>query len=137
MELCVIYENNMYVSHIGDSRIYVVSEEYIKQITIDDTYVEKLIEEGTITREEAIHHPDKHMLTKALGCDEIIEPNIFAREWQENESILICSDGLTNMLNNEEIKYIILNELLPEKKLIDMANNAGGTDNITTIIIKH
>lgn len=138
MEICIIYDYNIYISHIGDSRIYIVTPEYIEHITVDHTYVEKLIEEGSISETEAENHPDKHMLTKALGSTETVEPDIFMRKWNEDESILICSDGLTNMLKDEEIQEIVISKQdNPEKTLIEMANNMGGVDNITIILINH
>lgn len=138
LEICLIFNNKLYIAHIGDSRIYIINENNIKQITTDHTYIEKLIKEGTITKEEAKHHPDRHMLLKALGGEPYAEVDAFSRTWKEDEIICICSDGLTNMINDEQIKEIIIEEpVSPEKKLINMANDNGGTDNITVIIIKH
>lgn len=93
--------------------------------------------DGTITNEEAENHPDKHMLIKALGCNENIEPDIFVKRWCVGENILLCSDGLTNMLKESEIQDIVINDLVsPDKSLINMANDVGGLDNITIILIK-
>ena len=128
----------MYISHLGDSRIYAVSNDKIERITNDHTYVEKLVKDGTISREEAKNHPKKHMLIKALGCASDAEPDVFVRTWDKDEIIVLCSDGLTNMLTEEEIQDIILNDpICPEKTLINMANQVGGLDNITVILIKH
>ncbi len=138
LEICLIYEEKLYISHLGDSRIYAVSNDKIERITNDHTYVEKLVKDGTISREEAKNHPKKHMLIKALGCASDAEPDVFARTWDKEEMIVLCSDGLTNMLTEEEIQDIILNDpICPEKTLINMANQAGGLDNITVILIKH
>lgn len=136
LEICLIYENNMYISHIGDSRIYLITEDEIQAITKDQSYVQKLLDDGTITLEEAKNHPKKHMLMKALGCDDNIDPDLIVRKWNENEFILICSDGLTNMLSNEEIQNIVINQINPDKMLIKAANDAGGLDNITVVLIK-
>ena len=138
LEICLIYEEKLYISHLGDSRIYAVSNDKIERITNDHTYVEKLVKDGTISREEAKNHPKKHMLIKALGCASDAEPDVFARTWDKEEMIVLCSDGLTNMLTEEEIQDIILNDpICPEKTLINMANQVGGLDNITVILIKH
>lgn len=137
LDICLIYNEVIYISHIGDSRVYKVSEDYIKQLTTDHTYVERLLKEGKITKDEAEVHPDRHMLLKALGCDETIEPDILSERWNEKESILLCSDGLTNLVKDSEIQNIILNDLIsPEKSLVNMANDIGGIDNITVILIK-
>lgn len=138
LEICLIYEEKLYISHLGDSRIYAVSNDKIERITNDHTYVEKLVKDGTISREEAKNHPKKHMLIKALGCASDAEPDVFVRTWDKGEIIVLCSDGLTNMLTEGEIQDIILNDpICPEKTLINMANQVGGLDNITVILIKH
>lgn len=137
LDICLIYNNMIYISHVGDSRIYIITDERIEQITIDHTYVEKLVMEGTITREQAKNHPDRHMLINALGSEKEIEPDVFVRRWNIEEKILLCSDGLTNMLSDNEIQEIIINDLVsPEKALVKKANDMGGLDNITVILIK-
>lgn len=137
LEVVLIVENKIYISHIGDSRIYKIRNGKMKQLTKDHSYVEKLINDGTITRDEAKNHPQKNMLTKALGCTAFVEPDLLVEKIQENDIILICSDGLTNMVPDEEIvKIIKQNPEAPNKNLIEAANKAGGSDNITVIVIK-
>ena len=137
LEICLIYNNIIYISHIGDSRVYSIIDDNIKRLTIDHSYVEKLVSDGTITREEAENHPKKHVLIKALGCLPEIEPDIVEKKLEKNEIIVICSDGLTNMLKDEKIKDIVINNKEnPEIELIKEANLAGGYDNITAIIIR-
>lgn len=137
LEICLIYNNIIYISHIGDSRVYSIIDDNVKRLTIDHSYVEKLVSDGTITREEAENHPKKHVLIKALGCLPEIEPDIVEKELEKNEIIVICSDGLTNMLKDERIKDIVTNNKEnPEIELIKEANLAGGYDNITAIIIR-
>lgn len=137
LEVVLMVENKIYISHIGDSRIYKIRNNKIKQLTKDHSYVEKLINDGTITRDEAKTHPQKNMLTKALGCTAFVEPDLLVEKIQENDIILICSDGLTNMVPEQEIVKIIKNNPeAPNKKLIEAANKAGGSDNITVIVIK-
>ena len=138
LEICLIYQEIAYISHIGDSRIYLVNNEEITSITTDHSYVEKLVEDGTITRQEAEHHPKKHMLMKALGCTAYVEPDLLEKKIKLNDNILICSDGLTNMVDEETIQKVILNNInMPDKELIKLANEYGGKDNITVIIIKN
>ena len=138
LEICLIYNNKAYIGHVGDSRIYRIRNSSMKRLTTDHSYVEQLIKEGKITKEEAPSHPKKNMLIKALGGNSLVEPDVFARAFLPGDIILICSDGLTNMLIEQEIQDIIVNDpICPEKNLIKMANEAGGLDNITVIIIKH
>ena len=137
LEICIIYGNKVYMGHIGDSRIYRIRRNIIRKITTDHSYVETLIKDGTITREEAFYHPRKNMLMKALGCAGSIEPDITAKGFLPGDIILMCSDGLTNMLHEEEI-YNIINENLENacNKLVEKANALGGYDNISVIIVK-
>ena len=137
LEICLIYNNKVYISHIGDSRVYSIIGEKIERLTTDHSYVEKLVKDGTITPEEAENHPKKHVLIKALGCVPEIEPDIIGRKFEKNEILVICSDGLTNMLKDDKIRDVVINNIEdPEKELIKEANLAGGYDNITAIIIR-
>ncbi len=136
LEVCFIYNNKVYIGHVGDSRVYLIRKEIIRKLTKDHSYVQQLVEDGKITREEANHHPKKNMLTKALGCTPYVEPDIRARNIEKQDVLLMCSDGLTNMVDDKTI-YQIVNEN-PEKapeRLVELANNAGGYDNVTVITI--
>lgn len=136
IDICLIYNNRIYIGHIGDSRIYRVRDNLIRKLTKDHSYVQKLIEDGTITREEAITHPKKNMLMKALGCTPYVEPDLKIRRFETGDILLMCSDGLTNMVKDEEMQVVLENnpENAPER-LVEMANQAGGYDNITVITI--
>lgn len=137
LEVCLIYNNIVYIGHIGDSRIYIQSKEKLKKLTIDHSYVEKLVKDGTITKEEAINHPKKNMLTKALGCMSFVEVDVTNEELNKDDIILICSDGLTNMVEEETINNVIKEDYKSAPlKLIELANNNGGYDNITALVIK-
>ena len=137
LEVCLIYNNIVYIGHIGDSRIYIQSKEKLKKLTIDHSYVEKLVKDGTITKEEAINHPKKNMLTKALGCMAFVEVDVTNEELNKDDIILICSDGLTNMVEEETINNVIKEDYKSAPlKLIELANNNGGYDNITALVIK-
>ena len=137
LEICIMYGNKVYMGHIGDSRIYRIRKNIIRRITTDHSYVETLVKDGTITREEAFYHPRKNMLMKALGCAGSIEPDITAKGFLPGDIILMCSDGLTNMIKEEEI-YNIINDNLENacNKLVEKANALGGYDNISIIIVK-
>ena len=115
---------------------YRIRKDIIRKITNDHSYVEKLVREGTITREQAQNHPKKNMLMKAIGCHSLAEPDVLYKGFLKDDIVLMCSDGLTNMLKDEEIYSILLNNPEnPVKALIDKANQMGGYDNITAIII--
>ncbi len=136
LDVCLIYNSNMYIGHVGDSRVYRIRKDIIRKITNDHSYVEKLVREGTISREEAYNHPKKNMLMKAIGCHTLVEPDVMYRPFLKDDIILMCSDGLTNMLKDEEIYRILLdNPENPVGALINRANKMGGYDNITAIII--
>lgn len=136
LEICLIYNNKAYIGHVGDSRIYRIRKDVIRKLTKDHSYVQKLVEDKKITREEAKTHPKKNMLIKALGCTPYVEPDIRARNFEKGDIFILCSDGLTNMVSEERI-YELVNEDFntATDKLINEANQAGGYDNITVIII--
>lgn len=136
LEVCIIYNNKVFIGHVGDSRVYRIRKQFIRKLTIDHSYVEKLVKDGTITREESYTHPKKNMLTKALGCDETIEPDILVKGFLKNDIILMCSDGLTNLVSENEIYGMLMTNVeTAVDNLIQRANNNGGLDNITVIII--
>ncbi len=138
LEVCLIYNNRIFTGHIGDSRLYRIRQDIMRKITTDHSYVQKLVKDGTITKEEAINHPKKNMLMKALGCEETIEPDITVKNLNSGDIILICSDGLTNMIAEQEIFNIVKqNTENAVEILIEKAKELGGFDNITVIIIKN
>lgn len=136
LEVCLIYNNKAYIGHVGDSRIYRIRKEIIRKLTQDHSYVAKLVKDGTITKEEAYNHPKKNMLTKALGCTSYVEPDAMIKGFLKEDIIVITSDGLTNMIKDEEIyEYIKQDIQNSSKNLIKIANERGGYDNITVIIL--
>lgn len=138
LEVCLIYNNRAYISHIGDSRIYRIRKNIIRQLTQDHSYVQTLVKQGTITKEEAKHHPKKNMLTKALGCNAFVEPDVMVRGFQKDDILIMCSDGLTNMIDSAEILNIVQENFeIASKELINKANENGGMDNTTVIVIKN
>lgn len=136
LDVCFIYNNKIYIGHVGDSRIYRIRENIIRKLTKDHSYVQQLVEDGKITRQEAEHHPKKNMLLKALGCTAYVEPDIRARNFEKGDILLMCSDGLTNMVQEIDIYNMVKEnvETAPEK-LVNLANESGGYDNITVITI--
>lgn len=137
LDICFIYNNKVYIGHVGDSRVYRIRGGIIRKLTKDHSYVQQLVEDGKITREEAEHHPKKNMLLKALGCTAYVEPDLRARNMENGDILLMCSDGLTNMVEEKEIYRVIKeNPEIAAKVLVNLANEAGGYDNITAVIIK-
>ncbi len=136
LDVCLVYNNKVFIGHVGDSRVYRIRKNIIRKLTTDHSYVEKLLKEGTITKEEAYNHPKKNMLMKALGCSETVEPDVICKGFLKDDILLMCSDGLTNMLRDNEIYSLLLNNPeKPEDALIKNANELGGYDNITLIIV--
>ena len=136
IEVALVHNNRVYIGHVGDSRIYRIRKNFMRRLTTDHSYVEKLIKDGTITREEAVKHPKKNMLTKALGCTSFVEPDVSVKGFQKDDILVLTTDGLTNMVSDEKI-YSIVTDIIEvaADELIEKANAAGGLDNITVIIV--
>ncbi len=136
IEVALVHNNRVYIGHVGDSRIYRIRKEFIRKLTTDHSYVQKLVKDGTISKEEAVHHPKKNMLTKALGCTSFVEPDVTVKGFLKDDVLVLTSDGLTNMVKDQEIYEIIkFNIDIATDKLIDKANENGGLDNITVIVV--
>ena len=136
MVAAVIKEDTLFVANVGDSRLYVLGEEII-QITRDHSLVEEMVRRGEIKREEARNHPNKNIITRAMGTSRKIVADCF-EESLGGRKILMCSDGLTNMLMDEDIKIIMdQSGNLEEagKQLVARANENGGMDNITVVLV--
>ena len=138
LEICLIYNNKAYIGHVGDSRIYRVRKQFIRKLTQDHSYVQKLVKEGTITNEQAAHHPQKNMLMKALGCNAFVEPDVMVKGFLKDDILIMCSDGLSNMVDQQTI-YEMASKNIEQatKDLVQLAKDRGGYDNITVVIIKN
>ena len=126
------------VANVGDSRLYIVNKT-IRQITRDHSYVEEMVRRGGIDREEARNHPDKNIITRAVGASDTVEADFFTVELEEGDIILMCSDGLTNMLEDEEIRMTVngARDIVEKtEELVKAANENGGKDNISVILIE-
>lgn len=139
--LSYIYEDKILTGHVGDSRAYILKrrDEELIQITEDHSYINELIKENKITKKEAKVHPDRNLITRAVGSSSILEIDFFEVEYEKDDILILCSDGLTNMVSEEVIKNVFLSDLGIQKSceiLVDEANNLGGTDNITIIAVK-
>ncbi len=127
----------LFAANVGDSRLYIINND-IKQISMDHSLVEELIRSGRIDRNKGRNHPEKNIITKAIGIEANIVPDFFEVKMLPEDRILLCSDGLSNMVENDEIKEIVLeggDDLSAiTDKLIERANYYGGKDNISAVI---
>ncbi len=136
-EACVIAGNTAYVAHVGDSRVYKISPPgKIYCVTRDHSLVEHMVEIGAISPEEAKTHPQRNVITRAVGTDKTVEADTYAVSIKNGDRLLICSDGLTNMLTDGEILKLAASGSCEEsaRKLVRDANSAGGYDNISVIL---
>ncbi|MBQ8379286.1 MAG: serine/threonine-protein phosphatase [Clostridia bacterium] len=131
--------NKLYYESVGDSRLYYIdaNKENIEQITVDDTYVNELLKKKLIKKSEVENHPQKHMLTKAIGIFNKIDTQVDILE-KDKGYLILTTDGLTNMLTNEDILQTVrLNRFLALSDIfVEAANRNGGTDNITVIVVE-
>ncbi len=135
----LIIDKTMIVGHVGDSRVYFIRDGNIKKITTDHSYVAELVKNGTIKPEEANSHPQKNLITRAVGTEQEIKVDINTLDLKNGDYILMCTDGLSNMIKEEEIiNTVLLDKGLEDKCniLIKTANEKGGHDNATVIIIE-
>ena len=133
----LVRSGNVYLCHAGDSRAYLIRDGKLTQLTHDHSYVQELVDCGTITEEEAEHHPKKNIITKALGVDYRLEPEFTAAKLKREDRLLLCTDGLTNMVPVEEMEKLLAQGTfydLPDR-LIEAANAHGGSDNITALLL--
>ncbi|MBR6229837.1 MAG: Stp1/IreP family PP2C-type Ser/Thr phosphatase [Eubacterium sp.] len=135
----VIEENTAYIINIGDSRLYQIRGG-IRQITVDHSLVEEMVLSGEIEKNEMRTHPNKNIITRALGTTKNPKPDCFELEVRKGDTYLLCSDGLSNMLDDREMEAIISceGEELSEvgRKLVEAANEAGGKDNISAVLVR-
>ncbi len=133
-----IFDKSAYIANIGDSRLYVLGEEF-RQVTRDHSLVEEMVSIGTIGREEARNHSQKNVITRAVGGSAEVMADFFEVELKENDILFMCSDGLSNMVDDTDIAAILKNGkdiVNRTEKLVTTANDNGGRDNISVIIIE-
>jgi len=134
----VLLDDKMYVANIGDSRLYVMGEE-AKQVTLDHSLVEELIRTGQLDRRRVRFHPERNIITRALGTGREAVPDFFEIVLQKHEKVLLCTDGLTNMIEDDEIRDIVMKKQFIDKicdQLIERANYYGGKDNIGVVVVE-
>ncbi len=133
-----IENEKVFVANVGDSRCYIFSQDKMEQISIDHSFVQELIDKGMLTKAEAQHHPDRNLITRAIGAEKHVAVDVFCREISKGDRILLASDGLTSMLEEEKIKQIMFVSDDPKEivtQLVEKANEAGGKDNVTAVVV--
>ncbi len=137
---CLFYDNFLTVGHIGDSRLYRMRNDALEQITRDHSLLQEQIDSGLITKEDARSSHNKNLVTRALGIDPEVETEIHTYEVSEGDIYLLCSDGLNDMIEDEEIQMTLIalrsNLDLTAQQLVQAANDAGGRDNVSVMLIK-
>ena len=131
-----ILDHVLYFANVGDSRLYLINKE-IRQLSKDHSMVEEMVRLGGLTEEEAKHHPDKNIITRAMGVKDKVEPDFFEYRLKGGDTILMCSDGLTNMVDDDEIFQIVKSArdiVEAVETLIQRANENGGSDNIGIVL---
>jgi len=138
LEAVAIIDDQVLFAHVGDSRIGLVRNGEYHQMTSDHSLVNALLKAGQITEEEAAHHPQRNIITQSIGQKDELQPDFGMVTVEAGDFIVINSDGLTNMISGDEIRDIVVSDLSVEEKaktLVRFANNAGGLDNITVVLI--
>ena len=135
----VVFGDTAYIVNVGDSRLYVYKDTF-RQVTIDHSLVEEMVQSGKLHKEDMRTHPNKNIITRALGTNSDVKADCFEIEVDEGDVLLLCSDGLSNMLEDEKIERIIKSnrEDMSEagRQLVQEANEAGGKDNISVVLIR-
>lgn len=134
--VATVIEHTLYFANIGDSRLYLINDE-IKQLSRDHSFVQDMVRLGGIAPEEAKHHPDKNIITRAIGAKENVEIDFFEYHLKKGDIILMCTDGLSNMMEDIQILQIVKQSrdvVEAVEQLIEKANNNGGSDNIGVIV---
>jgi protein phosphatase len=135
----VLQNDDLYLAHLGDSRAYLVNEKQITRLSRDDSFVQQLLDEGLISEKQAKNHPKRNIITKSLGSEKNIQPDVkhFKSVMGEEDLIFLCTDGLHEYVNDEEIRTILMNQEMKvaSETLVELANERGGHDNISLLII--
>jgi protein phosphatase len=138
--VCLFYDNRVLVAHLGDSRLYLMRDATLRQVTRDHSLLQEQIDAGLITPEQAKNAQHKNLVTKALGIDPIVEPEIHEYPTKPGDIYLLCSDGLCDMVDDEDISMTLealgANLNLAAQQLVQMANDNGGRDNVSVILVR-
>ena len=134
------FDNHLFVGHIGDSRLYRLRSDALEQVTRDHSWLQEQIDSGMITKEQARYSPNKNLVTRAVGIDPEVEAEVHAHAVEPGDIYLLCSDGLPDMVTDEEIQLTLsslkANLPLAAEQLVQQANDNGGRDNISVILVR-
>ena len=137
---CLFYDNFLTTGHIGDSRLYRMRNDALEQVTRDHSLLQEQIDSGLITKEDARSSHNKNLVTRALGIDPDVEAEIHSYDVQEGDIYLLCSDGLNDMIEDDEIQMTLIalrsNLDLTAQQLVQAANDAGGRDNVSVMLVR-
>lgn len=136
LTLAVVYEDSVYIGHVGDSRCYVLRDNRLEQLTTDHTVIQEMISAGTLTEAEGMKHPQRHYLLQALGYPEYLKPDYLHLDLRKGDKFLLSSDGLHGYVDNQAIEQTLLEATTPEQAceaLIEQALHTGGHDNVSVI----
>jgi len=139
MTVALVIGQDLYVSHVGDGRCYIINDRETIQITKDHSLVQEMVDGGLLTREEARTHPRKNVITRVVGYYQEVESDSYHRKLYQGDNILLCSDGLWDVLSDQKITEIVLTSETPQQacvELVAQANQLGGPDNISVIIVR-
>jgi serine/threonine protein phosphatase PrpC len=137
--VAVVHGKIAYLAHVGDSRAYYITQDGIVQLTKDHSLVQRLIDLDHLTPDEAAMHPQRNVLYRAIGQNESLEVDSFMKPLEDGSRLLLCSDGLWNMVDEERIRQVVSSALTPQAacdQLVELANERGGSDNITVILVQ-
>jgi serine/threonine protein phosphatase PrpC len=135
----VVRGRQLHVANIGDSRAYLLRGDGIKRLTEDHSFVTELVKQGRISEEEAIAHPQRNVVTRVLGTQPTVEADFYEEGIQPGDTVILCSDGLWGEVSDEEMAQMATQPLDPKEmasELVALANQRGGPDNITVIILR-
>ena len=133
-----IRDDIMTVANVGDSRLYLIHGDSMRQVTYDHSYVSEMVRTGRMNKDDAARHPKKHAITRAIGAEDTVKIDFFEERIEAGDQVLLCSDGLTNMVSNEDILRILKesdNVKDAVEALVSLANQNGGADNISVIVV--
>lgn len=139
MVAAIVQDNKAYIAHVGDSRAYLLQDGTLQCLTTDHSYVMELVKMGDITKEEAAKHPKRNIITRAIGIRDLVETDVTIYDVKKGDLLLLCTDGLSGMLSDAEMETFLQQKISLNKKvkgLVDTANQKGGFDNISLVLIE-
>lgn len=136
--LCLLHQQRAYAAHVGDSRLYLMRQNVLTQITKDHSFIQEMVDRGEISSEEARVHPGKNIITRAVGVHWDVDADFYTLDLNPGDRLLLCTDGLTNLCPDERLSSILQNSSIEEaaEAMIRSANQEGGHDNITVVIVE-